>query len=61
MICPLFLYKKAYHDFIFMIYKTEYVLFKKKHDDYVFCQINEKYNMKIQYKKDCERFNWLNR
>ena len=42
----LFLYKKAYHDFILMIKKTEYVLFpEKKHNDYDFCQNNGKHNM----------------
>ena len=46
----LFLYKKAYHDFILLIKKTEYVLFPKKHNDYDFCKINEKHNMILLWK-----------
>ena len=41
----LFLCKKAHHNFVLMIRKTEYILFPKKHNDYDFCQISEKHNM----------------
>ena len=44
MICFYFFIKKADHDFILMIKRTEYVLFPEKHNDHDFCQINEKHN-----------------
>ena len=37
--------ENAYHDFILTTNITEYVLFPRKHNDYDFCQINEKHSI----------------